>query len=109
MEISSNLAAFSKNTNFIIVNSLRTCSLGPRLQSGLSAGIDLTNSIHFWPNLEKKKSLDGIIMGRHSGCSQVLNHPYVTIITNAGSSIILVYSVIGKQLFFTKKARTESN
>ena len=25
------------------------------------------------------------------------------IITNAGSSIILVYSVIGKQLFFTKK------
>ena len=53
----------------IIVNSLRTCSLGPRLQSGLSAGIDLTNSIHFWPNLEKKKSLDGISMGRHSGCS----------------------------------------
>ena len=52
-----------------IMNSLRTCSLGPRLQSGLSAGIDLTNSIHFWPNLEKKKSLDGIIMGRHSGCS----------------------------------------
>ena len=41
--------------------------------------------------------------------NQVLNHPYVTIITNAGSSIILVYSVIGKQLFFTKKARTESN
>ena len=40
---------------------------------------------------------------------QVLNHPYVTIITNAGSSILLVYSVIGKQLFFTKKARTESN
>jgi len=39
---------------------------------------------------------------------QVLNH-YVTIITNAGSSIILVYSVIDKQLFFTKKARIESN
>ena len=27
---------------------------------------------------------------------QVLNHSYVTIITNAGSSIILGYSVIGK-------------
>ena len=34
---------------------------------------------------------------------QVLNHPYVMIITNAGSSITLVYSVICKQLFFTKK------
>ena len=34
---------------------------------------------------------------------QVLNHPYVTIITNAGSSNILVYSVVGKQLFFTKE------
>ena len=40
---------------------------------------------------------------------QVLYHSYVTIITNAGSSIILVYSVNVKQLFFTKKARTESN
>ena len=48
-------------------------------------------------------------MEDNAGHKQVLNHQYVTIITNAGSSIILVYSVIGKQLFFTKKARTESN
>ena len=31
------------------------------------------------------------------GTEQVLNHPYVMIITNAGSSIILVYSIIGKK------------
>ena len=58
-------------------------------------------------------TLDGnsgnLLADASSGGNQVLNHPYVMIITNAGSSIILVYSVIGKQLFFTKKARTESN
>ena len=41
--------------------------------------------------------------------SQVLNHPYVTIITNAGSSIILVYSVNLLTTILHKKARTESN
>ena len=40
---------------------------------------------------------------------QVLNRPCVTIITNAGSTIILVYSVNFKQLFCPKKTRTESN
>ena len=39
----------------------------------------------------------------------VLNRPCVTIITNAGSSIIMVYSVEWSKFIPHKKARTESN
>ena len=31
-------------------------------------GMDLTKFIHLWPCLLKKGSLDGISMGKHSGC-----------------------------------------
>ena len=56
--------------------------------------------LSFWCR-QSIPSIMWVVAGANGPSDQVLNHPYVTIITNAGSSIILVYSVIGKQLFFT--------
>ena len=46
---------------------------------------------------------------QHMHGAQVLNSACVTIITNAGSSIIMVYSVERSKPILHKKSRTESN
>ena len=45
-----------------------TCSLGPKLHSGLGEGRDLANSIHRSPNGAKTLSLRGSSIGKQSGC-----------------------------------------
>ena len=42
--------ACSQNDFRSSITVYHTCSRGPKLQSGLSAGMDLTNSIQRWPN-----------------------------------------------------------
>lgn len=51
-----------------IKSILYTCSLGPKLHSGLGAGRDLANSMHLSPNGAKTLSFLGSSIGKQSGC-----------------------------------------
>ena len=65
-----------------------------------------TRSSCYCENLSTRKQR---LSSHTTHCRQALNHPCVTIITDEGSSIIMVYSVEQSKHILHKKARTKSN